>query len=64
MREKKKSPIINRISDIYWLLITAVYLAWSFKTNDWGSTWLIWPVAGVLFGVIETIAKIILKAED
>lgn len=62
--EKKVNPIISRISGIYWLLITAVYLACSFKTNDWGSTWLIWPVAGVLFGVITTIAKIILKAED
>ena len=64
VNEKKTSPIINRISGIYWLLITAVYLVWSFKTSNWGRTWLIWPVAGVLFGVIETIAKIILKAED
>ena len=64
MNEKKSSPIINAISSIYWLLTTAIYLTWSFKTGEWGSTWIVWPVAGVLFGVIETIAKIMLKKED
>ena len=33
----------------YWCLVTAGYLAWSFITNGWDHTWIIWPVAGVLF---------------
>lgn len=63
VKEKKTSPITNAISSIYWLLTTAIYLTWSFKTGEWGSTWIVWPVAGVLFGAIETIIKIIFKKE-
>ena len=54
---KKKSPIVNTVSSIYWISITAVFLAWSFITNDWGRTWIIWPIAGVLFAVVITIVK-------
>ena len=38
------------VSAAYWLIATAVYLAWSFITEDWQHTWIVWPVAGVLFG--------------
>ena len=47
---------------VYWLLVTAVYLAYNFYNgNSWGRSWIIWPVAGVLFaainGVIREVAK-------
>lgn len=50
--EKKLDPI----SSIYWCIVTAVYLGWSFYTMEWHRTWIIWPVAGVFFGVFEGIA--------
>ena len=50
--EKKLDPI----SSIYWCIVTAVYLGWSFYTMEWHRTWIIWPVAGVFYGVFEGIA--------
>lgn len=47
------------ISGAYWCISTAVYLAWSFLTNDWEITWLVWPVAGVLFAAFIGILKIV-----
>ena len=43
---------MNRTSLVpaYWCVITAIFLGYSFITNDWGHSWIIWPVAGVLFG--------------
>ena len=50
--KKVNGKTIEKISGIYWCVVTAIFLAWSFLTNDWGITWVIWPVAGVLFGGI------------
>lgn len=60
-RNKKVNKKIEPFSGFYWCLITAIYLGWSFLTNDWDKTWIIWPCAGVLFGAISCIMHIILK---
>lgn len=41
----------------YWLLVTAVYLGISFVTQDWGRTWIVWPVAGVAFAALNMIVR-------
>mgnify|MGYP002926623592 FL=1 len=46
---------------VYWLIATAIYLAWSFTTNDWDRTWIIWPVVGVLFPAFYVIVNGIRK---
>lgn len=46
---------------VYWLVATAIYLAWSFTTNDWDRTWIIWPVVGVLFPAFYAIVSGIRK---
>ncbi len=43
---------IEKIAAAYWPLITAAYLLYSFITNDWGRSWLVWPIAGLVFGAI------------
>lgn len=53
-REKRLEGGIGRI---YWPLITAIYLAWSFLGNDWHITWVVWPLAGVLFGAVKAVAN-------
>ncbi|MCR5743148.1 MAG: helix-turn-helix domain-containing protein [Lachnospiraceae bacterium] len=53
---KKKSPFLSRVSGIYWMLATAIFLGVSFMTDGWDRTWIIWPVAGVLFPVVYMIA--------
>ena len=45
-----------------WMLITAGYLAWSFITMKWAITWIIWPIAGVLFGALVPIVNLIRKS--
>ena len=46
------------VSASYWLIATAVYLAWSFITEDWQHTWIVWPVAGVLFGGVMALCNL------
>ena len=46
------------VSAAYWLIATAVYIAWSFITEDWQHTWIVWPVAGVLFGGVMALCNL------
>ena len=46
------------VSAAYWIIATAVYLAWSFITEDWQHTWIVWPVAGVLFGGVMALCNL------
>lgn len=57
--EKKKDKVSGVISTVYWLLATAVFLVWSFITNSWEITWIVWAVAGVLYPAVLGIAKLI-----
>lgn len=47
----------NRIEGLYWPLVTAIYLGWSFISNDWHITWVIWPVAALLIAGISSALK-------
>ena len=62
--EKQKSKAVDAASSIYWCLVTGGYLAWSFITNDWKTTWIVWPVAGVLFVPFITIVKHLCNKDD
>ncbi len=46
------------ISAVYWALALAIYLAWSFITMQWQTTWIVWPIAGVLYGVVEAVLRL------
>ena len=54
---KAESKKYGWIAGSYWMLVTAGYLAWSFITNNWQNTWIVWPVAAVAFAAIYEIAK-------
>ena len=56
--KKEKQPIVTAISAAYWLIITAIYLGYSLFTNNWGYSWVIWVVAGVLFPSIIVIINL------
>lgn len=55
--QKKNSAKVELVGGIYWCIVTAIYLGSSFVTMQWGYTWIIWPVAGVLYGVIASIME-------
>ena len=59
--EKKINRKLDTFSGAYWCLVTAGYLGWSFWTMRWDFTWIVWPVAGVLFAAVYGIAKAIVK---
>lgn len=61
---KRGAKKAEKIQSIYWITVTAVYLAWSFYTMDWGRTWIIWPVAGVLSAVIAIVCNIICEEKE
>ena len=53
LAKKKMSPIIVA----YWCLVTAVYLGVSLTTKQWEYTWIIWPVAALVFAALYGILK-------
>ena len=61
--EKTGYNIKNAIDTVYWLLAVAVYLLWSFITNDWGLTWIVWPIAGVLYGAVSAVCDLFIKSK-
>ena len=51
--EKKIAPIAS----VYWALVTAGYLGWSFLTMEWHRTWIVWPIAGAAVGIVSGVAR-------
>ncbi|MGN1275621.1 MAG: XRE family transcriptional regulator, partial [Floccifex sp.] len=62
--EKIRNKKLDLFDGAYWCLIVAIYLAISFYSNRWNRTWIIWPVAGVLFVTVRSIALIFMKDEN
>ena len=61
-KEKKtQNPLLSAISTAYWMMATIIYLIWSFATSSWGITWIVWVIAGILYGAIFPILNIALK---
>ena len=61
--EKKLKKKSDAFSGAYWCIATAIYLGWSFWTMRWDFTWIIWPVAGVLFAAVSGIFRAVMQNE-
>ena len=59
--KKKANTFSEAVGAIYWCVVTAIFLFYSLYTMDWSRSWIIWPVAGVLFGAIEGIIMLSCK---
>ena len=46
---------VRLVLSIYWPVVTCVYLIYSFLTFRWGTSWLIFVIAGVFSKVLESI---------
>ena len=44
-----------------YLLVTAAFLAWSFIGKSWDISWIIWPIAGVLYGAVTAVIRVLKK---
>lgn len=62
--EKRMNKKLKFIAGVYWPLTVAIYLGWSFWTNRWDISWIIWPVAGVLYIAVLGVARLILKDKE
>ncbi|MGD9570044.1 MAG: hypothetical protein AB7V48_17330 [Sedimentibacter sp.] len=51
-KSNKANQIVPRV---YWPVIVAIYLGYSLITKNWSISWVIWPVAGILYGAIKAI---------
>ena len=59
-QEKRHSRIKGALTTAFWLLVVAVYLGWSFSTNSWNTTWIVWPVAGVLYAAMMAVCGLLI----
>lgn len=57
LKFKKENEKVEKFASIYWPLVVAVYLGWSFVTMDWGLTWVVWPVAALVFAGLSGFFK-------
>lgn len=62
--EKRFSKTMGAISSIYWMTVTAVFLAVSFVTEAWDRTWIIWSVSGVVYVVVAAVSRLILDRKE
>ena len=53
---KRKGALLEVFSSVYWLAATAVYLLLSFR-NGWDRSWMLWPVAGVIFAALYALLE-------
>lgn len=54
--------MIGIIASGYWPLTVAAYLIWSFGFDAWDKSWVIWPIAGVLFSAIAAVTGAVAQA--
>ena len=54
----------GKYDGIYWAIVLAIYLGWSFYNMGWQYTWVVWPIAGVLFAAYREIVKTIIRSRN
>lgn len=58
-KEKQKNRVRETIASVYWLTVVAIYLGWSVLFDGWGISWVVFPVAGVLFAALMCILTLL-----
>ena len=60
--EKSRKNITGPVSVIYWLVVTAIFMLYTFGPNGNGQpkySWIIWAIAGVLYAAVLAGIKLI-----
>ena len=60
---KKANNLINKIASVFWPIIVISYFAYSFITDNWSYSWIIFPIAGGVFMIIAIVITAI-KIDD
>lgn len=56
--KKAGKKLIEKYATIYWMTISFVYLAYSFMSNNWNQSWIIWLLAGIAYGIFEAVMSL------
>ncbi len=62
-QQRPRKSVWKYVEDLFWLLIVCAYLLCSFWTGAWYITWIVFPIAGVLFAIFESVLKIVQAAK-
>lgn len=54
-RGKKVPAWLQSVERVYWPIVVGIFLLQGFVLGNWASNWIIFPVAAVLFWIIESI---------
>lgn len=54
-KEQEHAKRVSKVAGVYWPVVTAIYLGWSLYSFNWGITWIIWPIAGLIFAGIASL---------
>lgn len=60
IEHKRIDKKLDTFTTVYWTLILAVYFGYSFITKKWAVSWIIWPVAGLVYAALYAIAESVL----
>lgn len=63
-KSKASSGVIGTVSLVYWLVTTAVFLVFLFVGKAPQMSWIIWAVAGVLYGAVMGIIRLVMRNKD
>lgn len=50
-----ENPKLRGFMSVYWPTVTCAYLIISFLTFSWGISWIIWPIAAIIYILIKDI---------
>lgn len=53
--KKQVEQKLDVFAGAYWCIATAIYFILSFTVMGWDDSWIIWPVAGVVFAALRII---------
>lgn len=56
-KNEYESDAVADVMSVYWMTITCIYFSWSFLTFDWFITWIIWPMAAIIKGILDACLK-------
>lgn len=53
--EEKKNKKASMYCGIIMMVVTIIYLWWSFMTNAWSISWIVYPIGGIICGIVWLI---------
>lgn len=63
VEKRKSNKIIGAVASVFWPIIICIYLFISFVYGNWHISWLIFPIAGILFGLFSAVCNIFSKTK-